>query len=135
MKLYLLGLIFSLLIVQQPTQPNIIGNWVYDGEIDKKNQIQCCIECPELLKINSNGSYSVLNDCYADDLRKPVVETGKWEFVEPQKKLILKDRKFLTNPYLFSQMKTIELKVVLVDSKKLKLKYNQDSIVQYKRVK
>lgn len=135
MKLYLLFPLLALLSFTQPTKLELAGKWAYEGRVNNNNKTDCCAECPDLIEFRSNYSYIVLNDCYGNDPRKPIVETGKWEVAESSKKVILKERKFTTNHYLYSPKKQIEVAIVSLDGKKLKVRYGQGEIEQYTREK
>ncbi|MEJ8757250.1 hypothetical protein WG947_09605 [Pontibacter sp. H259] len=133
MKLYLLIIYFTPLNSEQPTGSEITGKWLYQGTVNKNNQTTCCVECPDLIELSNNGTYKVYNDCYATDPRNPQVETGKWQLVASSEKLILKERKFLANHYFLSPKKLIDLTVVSVDSKQLRIRYDQVKTEQYNR--
>ncbi|WP_066836723.1 hypothetical protein [Rufibacter ruber] len=135
MTFYLLIPLVVLLSFKNPTKVELVGKWAYEGAVNKNNKTDCCTECPDLIEFRSNNSYIVMNDCYGADPMKPIVETGKWEVAESSKKVILKERKFTTNHYLYSPKKQIELAIISFDGKKLKVRYAQGKIEQYTREK
>jgi len=53
------------------------------------------IECPEVIQFEQNGEYEILNDCYGDDPRYPIVEKGKWLFSCTTLKVVLFSRNII----------------------------------------
>ena len=140
LRLFQVGLtIFFLFCCTQTSgQKNsiqIIGKWLYKGTVTQKGQVDCCVECPELIEFKSNGSYIVLNDCYGENPNNPVIEKGTWEISIPAKKLILRNRNFLTNYQIHSSEKEIEFKVVFLNDKILEVKSKKGQNERYSKMK
>lgn len=94
MKLQLIGVFLSLIISCNNSNESIVGKW----------KMESCkesfIECPDIIMFNEDSTYKVFNDCYGTDTNNPIVETGNWESTSDS--LILKNRSFETNSYLFN---------------------------------
>lgn len=133
-----LSILFLFCCIQASGQKNsihIVGKWVYNGTVTQKGQVDCCVECPEVIEFKSNGSYIVLNDCYGENPNNPVVEKGTWEILMQAKKLILKNRNFLTNYHIHSSEKEIEFKVMVLNDKILEVKSKQGENERYYKMK
>lgn len=83
----------------------LVGRWVNAGVDDD------AIECPDLLAFDSDGSYSILNDCYGIDPRNPVTESGKWVFNPSESQLQLNDRVFVANYSLRDPTEELRVRV------------------------
>ena len=134
MKIHLYIIFLFLLNPFQSSKPQIVGEWVYGGVANKKTQADYVVECPDFIEFRSNGTYTVLNDCYGDAV-KPIVETGKWSVNAPSQKLILSERRFTTNYHLYSPKKTVEIAIVSLDGKKLIVRYAQEKAEVYSKEK
>lgn len=49
-------------------------------------------ECPEVAVFYENGTYKIYNDCYAEDQKNPIIETGQWKLSDDKTKLYLTNR-------------------------------------------
>lgn len=87
------------------TGGNLVGRWM-NTDINGD-----AIECPDLLIFDSNGSYSIINDCYGIAPRNPVTESGKWIFSSSESLLRLSDRVFVTNYSLLEPTKELRIRV------------------------
>ena len=128
----LLKILFILIFNQAPqNQLDIIGNWAIVTE--KIRDVKSShIECPDVLRFNTNKKYCIYNDCFGPDPKQPIVETGQWEL--KINILSLKQRKFTTNYFFFSADKTIQFNLVRISSDTLCLEYGQEKQF-YKRTK
>lgn len=94
MRLLLIGIFSSLIISCNNSNESIVGKWKMEGCEES------FIECPDIITFNEDSTYKVFNDCYGADTNNPIVETGNWESTSDS--LILKNRNFETNHYLFN---------------------------------
>lgn len=134
MKIHLYIIFLFLLNLPQSSKPQIVGEWKYGGVANKKTQAEHIVECPDFIEFRSNGTYTVLNDCYGDAV-KPVVETGKWNINASSQKLTLSERRFITNYHLYSPKRIVEIAIVSIDGKKLIVRYAQEKAEIYSREK
>lgn len=104
----------------------IIGSWVYNGVSDNTKQV---IECPDVLVFNKDGNYSILNDCYGDDIENPLVEQGQWVLDSKQNVIKLKNRKFSTNYTFHNSSPVLTLFIKECTDKSLKICFNQGKCI------
>ena len=98
----------------------LVGRWMntsVDGD---------AIECPDLLVFDSDGRYSILNDCYGKDPRNPVTESGKWIFSSSASQLRLSDRVFVTNYSLWERTEELQVRVEKLSSNTLTLTFGEE---------
>ena len=114
LKIFLsLILVSSTACAQNTSSEIVMGKWRYVGTIDQK----VAIECPDMLVLNDNEDYVILNDCYGNDIVSPIVETGKWSFDKSTSRVSLVDRKLATD-YSFKNKAENLVGIVNVVSKK-----------------
>jgi len=116
----------SISACSQNASNKIIGNWLYKGT---ENNMGQGMECPDLLVFNTDGNYSILNDCYGDDIKSPIVEQGKWVYDSKEKKITLKDRIYSTNYTFHHNTPVLTLYVKEGTAKLLKLCFNQGNCI------
>lgn len=95
----------------------IAGRWLYKG-INNRN---LAIECPDVLIFGADGSYSVLNECYGEGIKIPLVEKGRWHFDSNQDKILLTDRKFFTNYVFHDSISLLVIHLKEVTDKAMKI--------------
>jgi len=120
----LIILLMSNSACSQNASHKIIGSWLYKGTENNKKQV---IECPDMLVFNTDGNYSILNDCYGDDIESPTVEQGKWTFDSKENKITLKDRKFSTNYNFHDSSPALAFYIRESTDKFLKICFNQNN--------
>ena len=114
-------------------QTNIVGSWLYSGEIINGDNVDRVPECQDRIEFINNGSYIIYNDCYGPDNKSSVVERGDWELNKTLDKLILKERRFVTNYTLFSSSPEIELDILDLQSNTLKIRFGTEGIDIFQR--
>lgn len=99
----------------------VVGEWLLKGAVGQLPPA----ECPDLLVLRKDGSYSVLNDCYGVDMRNPVTEVGEWIFGNGNNELSFESRKFEGN-YFFGSESSDPLiaKVIRVSEDEMILQFN-----------
>ena len=102
----------------------LTGSWLYKGTEENKNQP---IECPDVLEFNPDGNYSVLNDCYGNDIEKPNVEHGRWVIDSKENNIILKDRKFSSSYTFHDSSPELTLYLKEITDKSMKICFNNKS--------
>lgn len=78
------------------------------------------IECPNII-IFGKKTYRILNDCYGDDPKSPIMETG--EFKQSDNALVLTHRKIKTSD-LFSNQDDLHFQLIRFGDF-VKLKYGE----------
>lgn len=101
------------------TGGNLVGQWM---NTDTNGG---AIECPDLLIFDSNGNYSIVNDCYGIEPRNPVTESGKWIFISSESLLRLNDRVFVTNHSLMEPTKELRIRVEKLSPSTLTLTFGE----------
>ena len=100
-------IIYNILIVfalnlkcfSQDLSSKLVGAWEYIGTKHTKH-----IECADILIFNSDSTYLILNDCYAFDPIKPIVETGNWKRDQKLSQISLINRK-ISKEYIYQNSK------------------------------
>jgi len=97
------------------------GRWIFADNLD----------CPDLLDFNSNGTYSVFNDCGSLNPEHPVIEKGSWKFESKEKVLILFKREFVSPNSVFSEYHgkedSLSFKIKELNSSKLTICFINDN--------
>ncbi|MBB6609736.1 hypothetical protein H7F15_01685 [Pontibacter sp. Tf4] len=132
-KVHLTFIYLLVVGVFQRSEPPVVGKWMYEGNAKDKTQTEV-IECPDVFEFRGDGTYTVSNDCYGDAI-KPIVETGNWQINASAQKLILSERRFITNYHIYSPTKTIALSILSVDRKKLVMQFAHEKAEVYSRTK
>jgi len=94
---------------------HIEGKWRYAGVVGKS----LSLECPDVLVLEANSSYYVLNDCYGLNISKPITEVGVWKLNENSGELVLSQRSFKGNYHLINAGSVLEVKVLKLTDKEL----------------
>jgi hypothetical protein len=110
----------------QNSTNKVIGSWLYKGVSNNKKQV---IECPDVLVFNKDGNYSILNECYGDDIENPLVEQGQWIFDSKEKTIKLKSRKFSTNYTFHDSSPILILYINESTDKSLKICFNNGKCI------
>lgn len=130
MKTYVNFILMIFLVSNSACSQNssykVIGSWVYKGVSDSKKQV---IECPDVLVFNKDGNYSILNECYGDDIENPSVEQGQWVFDSKENTITLKNRKFSTNYTFHDSSPVLTLYIKESTDKSLKICFNQGKCI------
>lgn len=90
----------------QDSYNDLTGNWILtesNGEI--------IYECPDELVLKNDKTYEILNECYGDDLIKPIIEKGIWNYNKENNCIIFSNR-ILLSSYIF-QNKDSELVIFI----------------------
>lgn len=125
-NLVLVVFLFSNRTCSQSINENLIGHWLYVGtEETKKGEI----ECPDLLLLNKNGNYSILNDCYGGEVENPIVEQGKWKFDPKENKILLTNRKFFGNYIFHDSVPILQLYVKMSTGKLLNICFDREECI------
>lgn len=118
----------------EKTQRSIlVGEWLLKGAVGQPSPV----ECPDLLMLRKDGSYSVLNDCYGVDLRNPTTEVGKWAFGEGNDELSFERRQFEGNYFLGGDPSDpLVAKALRVSEDEIVLQFNSsDPEIYHKAIK
>lgn len=92
--------------------PTIEGTWI----LERVNS-ETIIECADVITFNGNGNYAILNDCYGIDAKRPVIESGTWNYDAERMVITLSNRDFVTDisDYVYrdnAQILTLELREI-----------------------
>ncbi len=79
-------------------------------------------ECSDVFVFSTDGSYKIFNDCYGQNKKEPIVESGKWKVSES--KIYFNDRKFTSNYTLYSVNKSVVLTITSLTADSLKINFN-----------
>lgn len=130
MKTYMNFILMAFLVSNSACSQNasdkIIGRWEYKGMSDNRKQV---IECPDVFVFNKDGNYSILNECYGNDIENPSVEQGQWIFDSNENKIILKSRKFSTNYIYHDSSSIMTLYIKENTNESLKICLNQEKCI------
>lgn len=104
------------------------GKWIFADNLD----------CPDVLEFNSNGTYSVFNDCGSFNPEHPIIEKGNWKLESKENVLILFQREFVSPNSVFSEYHgkndSLSFKINELIDKKLTLCFikdvNDDCIIE-----
>ena len=80
------------------SEKHLAAKWIYQVQ-----QSQTSVECPDVLQIQNDGAYLILNDCFGPSAKHPITEKGNWSLSSDNKKLLLRNRVFETNYYFGSK--------------------------------
>ncbi|MBL7919829.1 MAG: hypothetical protein JNJ40_05910 [Bacteroidia bacterium] len=83
----------------QDLSTKLVGAWEYIGTKHTKH-----VECEDILIFNLDSTYLILNDCYAFDPIKPIVETGNWKADKKLSQISLINRK-ISKEYVYQNSK------------------------------
>ncbi len=120
----IIGLIFLNIAIigfsKRTLDITISGEWRFCGVSESE-----FVECPDILVLEENGSYKILNDCYGVDPINPIIETGDWSFNEKDNilKLINRDLSHGGGYTIWNKTNTQDFKVKLVDGNLIQLSY------------
>lgn len=107
---------------ENETDKVLVGKWLYKGTIGQTSMV----ECPDLIQLNSDGTYYVLNDCYAVDARLPITERGDWIYDKANMEIHLINRIYNANYYFGYEKDALVIKVKKISDHELNLSL-QDS--------
>ncbi|MBN7816883.1 hypothetical protein [Algoriphagus pacificus] len=125
-NLILLIFLFNNRTCSQNIKKDLIGHWLYIGTEEIKKEE---IECPDLLVLNKNGNYSILNDCYGSEIENPIVEQGQWTFDSKENIILLTNRKFFGDYMFHDSIPILQLYVKVSTGKLLKICFDRKECV------
>lgn len=97
MKIYFKLMVMILLPFNQACSQNserIIGEWGLSLVQENRGQ-KFAIECPDYLLFESEGTYTIFNDCEMhEDNKEAIIERGNWNLNSKTMRITLSNREF-----------------------------------------